>query len=288
MILTFINIASCYYSIYKYAKYFAKRHPKVIEDEKAVAVVLKLEEDSYSDDEKSTGDERRFSFDAANIPARKFTVTALGTGSTPRNQEHQQAENTIGTDVVDFATQAAPVIEYDPATNSNQSASSTGRTSPTNGAPGRPFSWQRMASHTSSDSNHSPLDEAKTIQFPAFSPEVDMVERTRNGENVGPIERNASLSRKSPISRPPLAHASSVPINSIASTSSSPYHPRLASFAKDAGTQWPLAKERPDIDYYISTLANSSSSKRASHHSGGSSTWLVINGDDEGRNSNPR
>ncbi|KAL8720938.1 MAG: hypothetical protein Q9225_002265 [Loekoesia sp. 1 TL-2023] len=42
-VLGFINIASCYYAIYTYATYFAKRHPKVIEDDKAVEIVLSLE-----------------------------------------------------------------------------------------------------------------------------------------------------------------------------------------------------------------------------------------------------
>ncbi|KAH6653844.1 glycosyl transferase [Truncatella angustata] len=32
LILTLVNVASCYWSLYKYAKYFAKRHPKIIED----------------------------------------------------------------------------------------------------------------------------------------------------------------------------------------------------------------------------------------------------------------
>jgi hypothetical protein len=45
IVLTAINVASCYWSLYKYARYFAKRHPKVIEDEKAVEVVIRLEED---------------------------------------------------------------------------------------------------------------------------------------------------------------------------------------------------------------------------------------------------
>jgi hypothetical protein len=45
MVLTGINVASCYWSLYKYARYFAKRHPKVIEDEKAVEVVIRLEEE---------------------------------------------------------------------------------------------------------------------------------------------------------------------------------------------------------------------------------------------------
>ncbi|KUI56639.1 hypothetical protein VP1G_04025 [Cytospora mali] len=64
LILTLVNVASCYWSLYKYARYFAKRHPKVIEDEKAVEVVLRLEEttplavDEYStiyEDEEAHG-----------------------------------------------------------------------------------------------------------------------------------------------------------------------------------------------------------------------------------------
>lgn len=48
IVLTFVNVASCYWSLYKYARYFAKRHPKVIEDEKAVEVVIRLEEEQQS------------------------------------------------------------------------------------------------------------------------------------------------------------------------------------------------------------------------------------------------
>lgn len=33
-------------SLWKYARYFAKRHPKVVEDEKAVEVIVRLEEDA--------------------------------------------------------------------------------------------------------------------------------------------------------------------------------------------------------------------------------------------------
>ncbi|KAL9595430.1 MAG: hypothetical protein Q9219_006447 [cf. Caloplaca sp. 3 TL-2023] len=43
-VLGFVNIASCYYAIWTYATYFAKRHPKVIEDDKAVEIVLGLEQ----------------------------------------------------------------------------------------------------------------------------------------------------------------------------------------------------------------------------------------------------
>ncbi|CAN9376442.1 unnamed protein product [Alternaria alternata] len=42
-VLNFVNILSCYWSILKYAQYFAVRHPKVIEDEKALDVVLTLD-----------------------------------------------------------------------------------------------------------------------------------------------------------------------------------------------------------------------------------------------------
>lgn len=50
--LTFINVFSCYWSLYKYARYFAKRHPKVIEDQQAIEVVLSLEQDTDSDFEE--------------------------------------------------------------------------------------------------------------------------------------------------------------------------------------------------------------------------------------------
>lgn len=53
--LTFINVVSCYWSLYKYARYFARRHPKVIEDHQAVEVILSLErnaESSIPEDDK--------------------------------------------------------------------------------------------------------------------------------------------------------------------------------------------------------------------------------------------
>ena len=42
--LTAVNVLSCYWAIFKYSRYFANRHPKIIEDECAVEVVLRLEE----------------------------------------------------------------------------------------------------------------------------------------------------------------------------------------------------------------------------------------------------
>ncbi|KAL9103727.1 MAG: hypothetical protein Q9187_008976 [Circinaria calcarea] len=90
LILTAINVASCYWSIYKYASYFAKRHPKVIEDEKAVEIVLRIEE-MEQDATARTGQRAKLSFDAAmpgesggfgNVQGgsrRRLTVTAVGT-----------------------------------------------------------------------------------------------------------------------------------------------------------------------------------------------------------------
>ncbi|KAH6890636.1 nucleotide-diphospho-sugar transferase [Thelonectria olida] len=43
MALSAINVASCYWSLFKYAKFFAQRHPKVVEDERAVEVVVRLQ-----------------------------------------------------------------------------------------------------------------------------------------------------------------------------------------------------------------------------------------------------
>ncbi|KAL8767056.1 MAG: hypothetical protein Q9209_006350 [Squamulea sp. 1 TL-2023] len=109
VVLTFINIASCYYGIYKYAKYFAKRHPKVIEDEKAVAVVLRLEEEAYSASEQASILAARSSLDSASQIGRRFTVTAVGTTLRSVTQHPDQgATEDIG--IVDFADQARPQL----------------------------------------------------------------------------------------------------------------------------------------------------------------------------------
>lgn len=71
VLLTFVNVASCYWSIYKYARYFAQRYPKVVEDEKAVAVVLSLEEEPGG--RLQSVDE----YCLAPPGGRRFTVTAL-------------------------------------------------------------------------------------------------------------------------------------------------------------------------------------------------------------------
>ncbi|KAJ4304582.1 hypothetical protein N0V90_000108 [Kalmusia sp. IMI 367209] len=78
MVLTVINVASCYWSLYKYARYFARRHPKVTEDEKAVEVVVRLEEDAYA---KESG------------LGRSLTVRTVG-GRRPVSTDSDESEMT--------------------------------------------------------------------------------------------------------------------------------------------------------------------------------------------------
>jgi hypothetical protein len=79
-ILTAVNIASCYWSLYKYATYFAKRHPKIVESEKAIEVVLRLQEDATTTTTpkpaSSAGTSAKASI-AASAGGRRMTVTAL-------------------------------------------------------------------------------------------------------------------------------------------------------------------------------------------------------------------
>ncbi|PHH90864.1 hypothetical protein CDD83_2420 [Cordyceps sp. RAO-2017] len=49
--LLLVNIGSCYWAVFKYAKYFAKRHPKIVEDEKSLEIVLKLQQDGLKSSE---------------------------------------------------------------------------------------------------------------------------------------------------------------------------------------------------------------------------------------------
>ncbi|KAJ4375726.1 hypothetical protein N0V86_007259 [Didymella sp. IMI 355093] len=82
IVLTGINVASCYWyvfiddtltssdktrSLWKYARYFAKRHPKVVEDEKAVEVIVRLEEDAAT---RSSGLGRRMTVKTVGITSQ--------------------------------------------------------------------------------------------------------------------------------------------------------------------------------------------------------------------------
>ena len=193
IILTFVNIASCYYSIYKYATYFAKRHPKVIEDDKAVAVVLRLEEEAYSAKERAAIVAGRQSGDDASLRPRRFTITAVGTNlsSVAQTPLLDAAENI---EVVDFATQAAPqlepVPEGKPSSESRFSSSTLGQMPPPMPPPRRrPFSWHRSTSKNSSDSGVSPFDERQKHHFPLPSPEA-------LSDANSPDENRAALTRR--------------------------------------------------------------------------------------------
>ena len=172
-ILTFVNIASCYYSIYKYAKYFAKRHPKIIEDEKAVAVVLRLEEESYPGVDKAPSIHGRPSLDNTSHRARRFTVTAVGTNlSSALPREYRQGDDTTNIDVVDFAAQSAlPANDH----MSDESQQESSRMPPPIPPARRRFSWHRSSSKASSNSGISPFDENKQPHFPLQSPQMTTV-----------------------------------------------------------------------------------------------------------------
>ncbi|KAF2106548.1 hypothetical protein BDV96DRAFT_654554 [Lophiotrema nucula] len=73
IVLIGINVASCYWSLYKYARYFAKRHSKVIDDEKAVEAVVRLEEDAGVKTDGGIG--------------RHFNIRTVGTRSSVDEQE---------------------------------------------------------------------------------------------------------------------------------------------------------------------------------------------------------
>jgi len=131
--LTFVNVASCFWSLWMYAKYFATRHPRIVEDEKAVGVVVKIQEEQSAQEmaSKHQARERTFSvqispaesgpsramsrvwtrtatrsdsIDPGETMARRLTVTALITDvvlSSPVEElgdsiaEHDEANDTI-------------------------------------------------------------------------------------------------------------------------------------------------------------------------------------------------
>ncbi|KAF7121772.1 hypothetical protein CNMCM5793_009325 [Aspergillus hiratsukae] len=76
LLMTLTNVASCYWSLVKYARYFARRHPKLTEDHKAVGMVLKLEEMTYSKGLGRSLTVRTVDVDAA-VNNRDFTIAEL-------------------------------------------------------------------------------------------------------------------------------------------------------------------------------------------------------------------
>lgn len=67
-------------SLWKYARYFAKRHPKVVEDEKAVEVVVRLEE---SEAAKEHGLGRQLTVRAVNKTSEMREMTVVGMHAEP-------------------------------------------------------------------------------------------------------------------------------------------------------------------------------------------------------------
>lgn len=303
IILTFVNIASCYYSIYKYAKYFAKRHPKVIEDEKAVAVVLKLEEDSYSNAEKLASAVGRASTDSTTHLARRFTVTAVGTNLSSVAQEIQQGEVSANIDVVDFATQPSASYQNDtPLEFSRRSAPRVGRMPPPIPPPRRPFSWQRALSNESSDSTVSPFDDSNKPRFSFSSPadsipdKVPNEEETISDRQASPLQnpgrststgslrrwlsdpclprRSSSSSHPNPSSQQPVLHSPTIPRPAPAFIRQ-PYHFVTLSQAEESIRRRPPRRAQPDMTRYISALADTDDARPESRD------WLVIEEEEE-------
>lgn len=79
-ILTMVNIASCYWSLYKYATYFAKRHPKIVESEKAIEVVLRLQDDGTTTAEPLDASGSAIASADASGRSAKASVAAAGGG----------------------------------------------------------------------------------------------------------------------------------------------------------------------------------------------------------------
>ena len=70
VIFAFVNVASCYWSIYKYATYFARRYPKIVEDEKAVEVVLMMDDPDRVDSVAHSFATEGRRFTVTTVPAR--------------------------------------------------------------------------------------------------------------------------------------------------------------------------------------------------------------------------
>lgn len=194
-ILTFVNIASCYYSIYKYAKYFAKRHPKIIEDEGALAVVIKLEEfeeekvsseleddranKPSSDDHVSDFDERRQAmFNKVCYQSRRFSITAVGTNLS--SALAQQEDEISETDENDLADRPSLFPRYNSRSRSQRNRN-------------------RTLSKASGDLEVSPQAEREKPLFP--SPSRAVLTNSRSKSNSESVPQH----RMSPPERPSLA-----------------------------------------------------------------------------------
>lgn len=97
-----INVASCYWSMYKYARYFAKRHLKIVEDEKAMGIVMRLEEEEPV---------------VPNRAGRRMTVHTVRTGSILEYIQPQTTSSTThnegqGIVAIDYAMPRSNQVEH--------------------------------------------------------------------------------------------------------------------------------------------------------------------------------
>jgi hypothetical protein len=91
-------VASCYWSLFKYARYFAKRHPKVIEDEKAVEVIVRLEENAIA---------------VGNGLGRSLTVRTVGTKQSHAEHEHEYEHENEKVDPLEHAqAEGIATVDY--------------------------------------------------------------------------------------------------------------------------------------------------------------------------------
>ncbi|KAI4107061.1 MAG: hypothetical protein LQ339_002757 [Xanthoria mediterranea] len=228
IVLTFVNTASCYYSIYKYAKYFAKRHPKVIEDEKAVAVVVRLEEEAYTVNEKAMILAGRPSGDGASQIGRRFTVTAIGTNLSSVNQQTHEQSTLRDVDVVDFADLGATILESVP--EGELPGEPRPPTSRFDHIPFHPrFSWQRSKSNQSSNSRISPFDDRNSLQFPNPSP-VTIMEEEKDPWSSEKAPRPAPANVPTPPTMPTLSQRRPFPARCF----------RRSSSGRRPRTRWPI------------------------------------------------
>lgn len=251
-------------------------------------MVLRLEEESYLRADKAISIHRRTSVDSASQLARRFTITAVGTNlSSALPQEYQQADDTANVDVVDFAARPAPVFNDHMADGPPRSS---GRMPPTIPPSRRPFSWHRSTSKTSSSSGISPFEEHKQPHWPLPSHESTAVGQSL--QEVDPIQnrvvsppppaqrslsktlrRSSSALRGTPSKstltpQRILRHLSSsssdlgfnVPTPTIKPpppvTLREPYHFVTLSRLEENVRRRPSGKVEPDIERYISALAD--------------------------------
>ncbi|PWY69115.1 glycosyl transferase [Aspergillus heteromorphus CBS 117.55] len=91
ILIAFINVGSNYWSLFKYAKYFAQRHPKLGEDHKAVGLVLKLEESAQDQHAGSSGLGRSMTVRSVGVHNRGNGNASHRSSRLSRKQSQKQS-----------------------------------------------------------------------------------------------------------------------------------------------------------------------------------------------------